>query len=114
MKGARHQPGKAGRPPGEESEPHVLEEEGSARDRGGRAASLEKGLRWRPKSTAGRDKRAPGEAEAVRWKPARRLEELPTLGHQRYSLPAAGRVSEATGTCACVGVHTCASAWVCV
>ena len=61
---------------------------------------------------AGRDKRAPAEAEEARWKPARRLEELPALGHQRYSLPAAGRVSEATGTCACVGVHTCASAWV--
>ena len=52
--------------------------------------------------------------EVVRWEPARRLEELPALGHQRYSLPAAGRVSEATGTCACVGVHTCASAGVCV
>lgn len=36
--------GESRQPPGRNVKPHVLEEEESAQDRGGRAASLEKGL----------------------------------------------------------------------
>ena len=44
MKRAPRQLGKAGSLLGRNLKPHVLEEEESAQDRGGRAASLEKGL----------------------------------------------------------------------